>query len=530
MKTKFTFLFLSAIFLSFTLKAVTPDPLIITHNDGITNVGGVGGGCNATYMQDPDNTFSQDTVLKFERTSSAASWEGVYWYGGAFNNSNGVSVGITDAASQYKYLVIKAKQGSTQPFKIALKQTVGDANATTPDIVSSNVAIANKWQNYYFLLSGSGTPNTFLQMVVMPEQGNAICTDYLNEIYFTNNELITQTPPTPTYSRTATTIDLIWTAVSGATSYKIVDATTGGTIKDNITGLSATITGLSTNTAYSYCLIAKNGIIETQLSNPVNVITRKEKGSSYELIENFEGTIDEGWTNAGGCTITIPNSNDIKNGINTSANCAKVDISTFNVFYSGIQNNNERIDVGPNAPFNYLHVKMHRNQDDGKFGLTLIARDDISQPQLNIDLDYTSEMTDGIWHDYIFDLKNASATDLSYFKFYLRTNFGNNTGDPNYFATTATSTYIDDLILDNSAGITTVIFPRVKMELVVMVKEKYIQTLCDVQNIDIYSSTGLLINNFINQPKGTKINLNSGFYIVKAKVNENEISQKIIIR
>lgn len=450
MKNHFFIVFLLLIISYNSIEAIVPDPLVITPNDGLLNVGNVGLGCNAFYVRDSDNLFSQDTVLKFQRTSSAAVWEGAYWYQGGFNNWNGVSVGTTNTSTQYKYLVIKAKQETTQAFQIALKQIASDANVTTSDIISSNSAFANKWQNYYFELSGNNIPNIFYQLVIMPEQGNATCTDYINDIYFTNNELITQVPPTPTYSRTATTIDLVWTPFTGATSYKIVNAITGGTIKDNINGISTCITGLSPNTNYSFCLIAKDGIVESQMSNPVNVITRKEKGIDYEIIENFEGTINDGWINSGGCAVSFPIANAITNGINSSSNCAKVDISTSNVFYSGIQNNNERIDVGPNAPYHYLHIKMHRDQDDGKLGLTLVAREDINQEQLLIDLDYVSSMTDGVWHDYVFDLKNASTSDLSYFKFYIRTDFGNNTGEPNYYAITPTTTYIDDLILSNS--------------------------------------------------------------------------------
>ena len=151
----------------FTSMAISPDPLVITYNDGVKNNTTYyysDKGSTLTYIQDPDNSLTLDTVMQYVRTSSSTySYAGPQWSGASFNNSNGVSVGSTDPLTQYKYLIVRAKQTTTTPFYISLQQIAGNSALKINDLQSVNSAVANKWVDYVFnLSSGTNIPNTFL--------------------------------------------------------------------------------------------------------------------------------------------------------------------------------------------------------------------------------------------------------------------------------------------------------------------------------------------------------------------------------
>ncbi|MCQ4210711.1 chitinase [Streptomyces longispororuber] len=69
---------------------------------------------------------------------------------------------------------------------------------------------------------------------------------------------------------TATTVPLSWTPVSGATSYAIY---ANGTRSRTVTGTSATLTGLTPATAYSFQVAAVNDAGESPKSSPVTATT-----------------------------------------------------------------------------------------------------------------------------------------------------------------------------------------------------------------------------------------------------------------
>ncbi|GHJ49446.1 hypothetical protein Cs7R123_67880 [Catellatospora sp. TT07R-123] len=84
----------------------------------------------------------------------------------------------------------------------------------------------------------------------------------------------TTVPPTPsglTVTGTAnTTVSLSWNASSGATGYRVYEGTT---VKATVTGTTATISGLTSCTAYSYTVAAYNSSGESAKSGAVSATT-----------------------------------------------------------------------------------------------------------------------------------------------------------------------------------------------------------------------------------------------------------------
>ncbi|MFD5072194.1 chitinase [Streptomyces sp. NPDC058369] len=87
-------------------------------------------------------------------------------------------------------------------------------------------------------------------------------------------------PAAPTALKTGTVISssvaLSWTGSSGATGYNVYQ---GGTKVQSVTGTSATVTGLSASTAYSFQVSAVNEAGESAKSAAVSATTTKGSGS-----------------------------------------------------------------------------------------------------------------------------------------------------------------------------------------------------------------------------------------------------------
>jgi hypothetical protein len=508
---------------------------VITYNDGVKNNTTYfysDKGSTLTYIQDPDNALSLDTVMQYVRTSTSSySYAGPQWSGASFNNSIGVSVGSTDPSTQYKYLVIRAKQTTTTPFFISLQQITGNATLKIIDLQSVNSAVANKWVDYIFNLStGTNIPNTFLLLMLMPEKGLVSSTSYINKVFFTNEPSydISALSPTVTFARTANTIDLVWTAVAGTTSYKILDGN-DDIVKENITGLSTSFSNLTPNSTNTYKVVGVNAFAESKKSTVV-ADTRKQKGDNYEVIDNFQGTTNNGWGTIGS-VITVPFSNPATTGINTSSNCAKVVIDINKDNYSGMTNSKERIDVGPNAPYKYLHAKMFRDADNGVFGVTMNARTDITQAQLSLTPQpFAATMVDGTWDDYVFNLQTISSTNKSFFGFYFK---------PNQTTTTKTSmatvSYIDDVYLSNEIATininTSVFSPSMNNHDngLVIVEGHTLKFIVTDGSVEVYNAIGRLVENQNNTNSNIHLQT-AGVYLIKVKSPLGVRVQKVLIQ
>ncbi len=257
-----------------------------------------------------------------------------------------------------------------------------------------------------------------------------------------------------TYSRTASSLDILVTkpTYTGTLTYKILDVN-NNILAQNVTATTqnATLvysaTGLVKNTTYTYKIVA---VLDGVEYAPVtlNATTRKYINNSVEVIDDFEDGVQY-WSNINSGTVTNGASNTITNGINSSAKCNKLTVNSGAASYVGMKAAIERVEVGPGAFYQYLHVKMYRDatySNSAGIAVTFIAREDNSAiTQVGTPLATVSGIN--TWVDYVFDLRSASSTNKTLFSFYIRPaelTSGTHAG--------GFSCYIDDVYLSNSAA------------------------------------------------------------------------------
>lgn len=270
-----------------------------------------------------------------------------------------------------------------------------------------------------------------------------------------------------TASRAANSVDVIWTFDPAAASYKILgfDDLLYFTIPQD-PGLSdgavysKTVRGLENDTEYSFTVKSFSASGEELASGMVTVTTRRA-GVNYEIIDDFDhfnGAVWELSNNSG--TVDYPVDNDIKGGINASDMCGKYikGKEAWARNYSGPALNTERLEVGPNAPYRYLHVKMYRvvtgtplaTPELGGFSIQCNTRADSAQiTAVNKKIAYNAQFVDGAWHDYTFDLRALSSTDKAFFSWYFK---ANEFGGGSYTMQTDYYMCIDDIYLSNSGS------------------------------------------------------------------------------
>ena len=388
----------------FDLKSTIVDPLMVTYNNGVANIGLPDSeAILLSYIQKENFVYSPDTVLSFNRSAGTNS-TGVKWSGNGFSSGKTATIGGANSAIQYKYLVVNAKQCSNNNFGVKLEQITPLMDGLTIGPIYKT-GVANKWNNYIFDLSTAvNAGNSFNKLSLYPDFGFVPATSLINKIFFTNNTIVTQKPAISMFSRTANSVDLYWVATPGASSYRIIDSETGNIVKDVIVGLSTTLSGLKSNTLYSFNLVALNNEIESIPSVNFSITTRKST-INYEVIEDYEEGAPLDWFAAYGSTINAVAVNTLISGINLSAKSAMINVAATDTYYGGIQTNKEKIVIGPNLPYRYLHIKMKRNGGTGDFGVQLQPTSS-STNGIKYNIAYASnpKMSDGLWHDYVFDL------------------------------------------------------------------------------------------------------------------------------
>jgi len=263
--------------------------------------------------------------------------------------------------------------------------------------------------------------------------------------------------------RTATTIDVIWTPDPLAVSYKVLGLNNlvlatipAATLVAPITTFSKTISGLKPNTEYTFNVSSFDaGGNETPLG--MVTMTTRRAGTNYEIIDDFDDPNLSTWTVSNYGTFTPQEANVLLNG-DSSALAGKWAWKTGAKNYAGPRIPFEKISVGPNAKFQYLHVKMYRvvtgtvitaAPELGGFSFQADGRSDSTVTTINKKIGYPTngQFVDGVWHDYTFDLKAMSAANINYFSWYLKMN---EFGGGSYLMTTDYYAFIDDIYLSNS--------------------------------------------------------------------------------
>ncbi|MEI8086389.1 MAG: T9SS type A sorting domain-containing protein [Paludibacter sp.] len=491
MKTKFFTLLALGIALSVvSVKATLTDPLVLSNFDGVNTVPDAFAGFTYTYIAatGTNSSISTGICLNVAKTVSGANPLVFNGSGTGIFSGAGVSIGAS-ASTQYRYLVIRAKKGNaayTFNAKFENPVTVTSPVTLPLNIEPSNAYVAGSWVTYVFDLSRAN--NSYTKLSLFPEN-NTATSNYntqIDDIFFTNSvdasTFTNFTPTTPTFSRTSTdAVDILFRPIPNAVKYRVYSGVT--LVQDNISAttipfplagfsgsgivtissiitsrLGATITGLSTNTSYTYSIVGVDASgNETPKSASVAVSTRRTTaGVNYQLLDDFEsGVYASGpWTKSNNGTITIPFTNPLTGGYNSSTNCVKFQHATNSADYAGLNGINEGITTGTGCPYKYLHVKMYRTADalltlpQQPFVVTLSNCKD--HPELatgGLTKSYSS-ISGGLsaWVDYVYDLSTVSSLSAqTFYSIIVR---------PNSIAFTTGQgclSYIDDIYLSNNS-------------------------------------------------------------------------------
>jgi hypothetical protein len=158
-------------------------------------------GCYISYGQNPDDIVA-DTVMTFLRDSVTTNSFGPSWgkrldmTGVGLNNGLGISIGNSTPATQYRYLLVEAKQSTTNPFYVVFSYVATDVASSptkTNNIASTTTPIANKWLTYIFDLSTATNKNkTYYSLKLIPEMVTQTLTSQqtttlINRIWVSNS-------------------------------------------------------------------------------------------------------------------------------------------------------------------------------------------------------------------------------------------------------------------------------------------------------------------------------------------------------
>ena len=469
---KITFLIIF-VFVICNVKAISPDPLTLSNwETGTTTQPTYVWTNTKSVIVDPLN--GSNHILKLDRDPTVATYQGAQWNNSVAPFIAGVALGNT-SASQYKYIVVKAKKSTAYDIKVKLEAPV-NATLNIITLTSINASVSGQWVTYIF--DAGLVNNTHKQFSIFPEFGGntGAVTTYIDDIYFTN------TLPTVTFTtykfplnyttgtggatltktydvaRSATNIDITLLntqPIPGATSYNVYDGATKLTSTYDATKNVIKITGLTRSTNYNLQITGVDAsAAESAKSDIIPVSTRSNTGTGYEIIDDCEGGA-LGWNanSGGGALITQNVTNPVTNGYNTSSKCIKLNTQSGSNYYTNAAINNERILSGiSNANYRYLHVKILRpSQAAGSVAIKLFSGGgQVSTVSQEI-ASSTTASNDGAWHDYVFDLGSATATVESYYRgLFIMPNklaSGNQPSVLDYF--------IDDIYLNNDATLST---------------------------------------------------------------------------
>ena len=276
------------------------------------------------------------TCAKYVVNADAMAWAGV-------ESKHGADIVPFKFDANNSIIKIMVYKSVISPVGLKFAEANGDAQ---PEVKVTNTKI-NEWEELTFDLSGSigkGATGIIDQIIVFPDfpatrTAGSVC--YFDNVKFGIGSVTNDTQAPTGFTATkgvvnGNSVELLLNGTDNSGS--VVYAITYGTTTVNTYGTSGVqksyiVTGLSTSTAYSFSVVAKDATGNLAANNPIVVTaTTSTVITSGIPTINFE-TVGQNWAwtvfqnGAGGTdtptNLTTPVANPSATGINTSASCAK---------------------------------------------------------------------------------------------------------------------------------------------------------------------------------------------------------------
>lgn len=274
-----------------------------------------GGAINLTW--NPTAGATSYTILRATKAG------GPYTELGSSSTASFSDAGVSSGGA-YFYVVVGKNAGGSSPPSAEKGVTLAPAAPASVTATATDKAISLSWTPslgatgylisrsttpggpYTPLAGGSTTLTSFTDSNVLPG------TPYFYVVTATNNGGATSSSPSaevsvvtaiPAPVLTATQsgtgkLNISWTAIAQATSYKLQRAVGGGAFTDlfNTSGTTFTDAGLTNGTSYTYRVMAMNSIVSSAPSAPVTATTLLPAPSGVAVSQNGIGSLSVTWS------------------------------------------------------------------------------------------------------------------------------------------------------------------------------------------------------------------------------------------
>ncbi|WP_417942654.1 DUF5977 domain-containing protein [Flavobacterium sp. RS13.1] len=270
---------------------------------------------------------------------------------GSFTKNNCASGGVPSTIS-YSQSVGAAtsiiSQADADAKGLAKFNTDGQANANANGVCTYyNIAQNGIFTKNDCSSGGIGSSVAYSQAagvvtsIISQEDANALGIAKLNadgQAYANTNGICTlPLPAAPTgltlTSKTTTSLNFSWTAVAGATSYKIYK--NGQDIGITTSVSTGSLSGLTPDTAYNIQVLAVNAAGDGALSTAVSMRTDPTIATNACVLE-FQGTIGSCKVYKNGTAYISRTTTGISSGTLTTGDTFHVTVTASNIYYKGI--------------------------------------------------------------------------------------------------------------------------------------------------------------------------------------------------
>lgn len=343
-----------------------------------------------------------------------------------------------------------------------------------------------------------------------------------------------QPPSAPVLSstgKTATTINLSWTASSdnvGVTGYEVY---VNSALKTTTTSLSYTVTGLSASTTYSIYVKAKDAAGNATNSNTISATTQGSGGGPTTILAHYFETGWDGWLDGGGDCGRYSGSRSYEgnysiyirdnSGTQSAMTSKSYNVSSFNqlvidfYFYAYSMENGEDFQVkyynGSSWNTVATYVSGSSFSGDGFYHATVTLNSGTfpTNAQFRFQCDASSN-SDIIYIDQV----SVTGTNT----------FAVGRSQQNTQSCEPVSSNIRGIV-PQELGNRLVIYPNPAINSLSFQADQ------TIQSVRIYSLNGALLKLFVNVKNGTPLNismLRSGLYIARFETPDGIITKKFI--